>query len=116
MAEHQEVQWAYGVIYDDLRACGCGRFDDRLKLLRQLLQDCPLYEGVPKWDSALAEWFLCLATAADLIEHGGSIGGSWITEKGKRLLAVLEDEAAVEKLGGDPVGYCPCVDCVAKGG
>lgn len=111
---HSEVGWAYAVIFDDLGACGCGYFDERLALVRQVLRDCPLYED-DRWrayNDPLGEWFLCTVTNADLLEHGGGIGGSWITDKGKRFLAVLEDDTSwVALTGDDPVGYCECGDC-----
>jgi hypothetical protein len=109
---HSEVGWAYGVIYDDLHQCGCGYAEARLELVREVLRDCPLYDGTwRKYDTPLAEWLLCLMDAAGLIEHGGSIGGSWITEKGKRLLAVLEAEDAWTSLLNGQAGYCECPAC-----
>lgn len=112
---HDEIGWAYAVIYDDLGNCGCGYAEERLALVRQVLRDCPLYED-ERWRSysgPLGEWLLSIMSHADLIEHGSSIGGSWITEKGKRFLAVLEDEAAWRSLIEDdpPGGYCECQDC-----
>lgn len=113
--EHSEIGWAYGVIYDDLKSCGCGIFESRMELLRQALRDCPLFEDsrYEKYQDPMAEWFLCLLDGAELIDHGTSISGSWITEKGSRLLAVLEDEASWNALVNDepPMGYCPVKDC-----
>jgi hypothetical protein len=108
---HDEIGWAYGVICDDVGDCGCGYTEGRLEVLRQVLRDCPLYEDERwrKYDSPLAEWLLCVMTNADLLEHGGSVGGSWITDKGKRLLAVLDSEDGWKSLTedeGPSYGYC----------
>lgn len=114
-AQHTEAGWAYRVRYDDLGDCGCGQSDQRLELVRQVLRDCPLYED-ERWrayDSPLAEWLLAIMAGADLIEHGSTLGGSWITEKGQRLLSALEDAAVWEALT-EPnalVGYCECPEC-----
>lgn len=115
--EHSEVSWAYAIIYDELHACGCGNFTSRLELVRQVLRDCPLYEGDSwqKYSEPAAEWLLCVLTDADLIEHGTSIGGSWLTDKGRRFLTILENEKDWEGLLGDnSVGYCECLECDRK--
>lgn len=109
---HSEVGWAYKVIYDDLHACGCGLFESRIEFLKNTLNEFPLYKSAwPHRDMPLGEWFLCLLDDAELIEHGYSIGGSWLTDKGKRFLAVLNDDAQYEELVGDSVGYCTCAEC-----
>jgi hypothetical protein len=111
---HDETGWAYGVIYDQLHNCGCGHHKERLALVRQVLRDCPLHDD-ERWrayDTPAAEWLLCVMSDADLIEHGGTVSGSWITDKGKRLLTVFENPAAWESLTDDgPVGYCECTEC-----
>lgn len=109
---HNEAGWAYAVIFDDLRSCGCGIFEARLDFLKDTLNEFPLYESNwPHRGTALGEWFLCLLDGADLIEHGSSIGGSWLTGKGARLLAVLNDEEKYKALLSDSVGYCECAEC-----
>lgn len=113
---HSEVGWAYGVIYDDLRACGCGQDVARLQLVRDTLGTSDQFIS-PADDTPLAEWFLHLLDGAGLIEHGSSIRVSWLTAKGKRFLAVLNDPAGWAALtsGVDIVGYCPagsdCPEC-----
>lgn len=114
-ATHSEPGWAYGVVFTDLHNCGCGQFDERLALVRQILRDCPLYDN-ERWrtySTPADEWVLCLLSDADLIEHGGSVGGSWITDKGKRFLAALEDEETWRLLTDcdAAIGYCECSDC-----
>ncbi len=34
---------------------------------------------------------------AALTEHGGSVGGAWLTERGKRVLAALHAPGAIEE-------------------
>lgn len=114
MSEHSEAGWAYGVIYDDLRDCGCGRTVERLELVREALRDCPLYNGTSqKWSTPLHEWFLCLLDSAGLIDHGSVITGSWLTDKGIRLLAALNDDATWSALTAEErdFGYCECKEC-----
>lgn len=96
----EALEWVRDVIYDDLHACGCGYFESRLEFLRDTLRDFPLYQSEEIWGKytePVAEWFLCFLDGAELIEHGGSLSGSWLTAKGKRLLSLLEDESFFEK-------------------
>ena len=111
--EHSEAGWAYRVLYDDLGSCGCGQPVERLELVRDALRDCPLYDGTSRnWATPLHEWFLCLLDSAGLIEHGSVITGSWLTEKGTRLLTALNDEVIWSALvGDDDLGCCECEDC-----
>lgn len=120
--QHSETGWAYGVIYDDLGACGCGQHHARLELARDVLAGTTDEQWVrPPDESPLAEWFLHLLDHADLIDHGSSIRTSWLTEKGRRFLAVLQDPAAFAALTGDDhaAGYCPagrdCTECALPG-
>lgn len=109
---HNEIGWAYAVVFDDLNACGCGIFESRLAFLKDALNQFPLYNSNwPHRGTALGEWFLCLLDGAKLTEHGSSIGGSWLTEKGERLLAVLNNEEQYQALLSDSVGYCECPEC-----
>lgn len=112
--EHAEQHWLYGVIYGELKFCGCGRPEDSLALIVEMLRACPWYEGAwEEFDQRLTTGgFQIVAgvlTEADLIEHGSSVGGSWITEKGKRFLALAgADDFDIDSL--DEVGFS-CSDC-----
>ena len=109
--EHTDLCWAQHVIEDDLPFCGCGYYRGRIELVRDVLRDCPLYENGAraKYDSPLAEWLLCMLDNAELIDHGTSIGRSWITDKGQRLLAILNDPANLEALADRD--WMPCAAC-----
>ena len=115
--ERHESGWAYRVIFLDIGMCGCGHYDERLDILKEVLNACPLWEleKTPEYlRTPLGEWFLCLLDKAELIEHGSSIGGSWLTEKGTRLLNALNDEDIWKEFQDDTVGMCECSDCEPK--
>ena len=81
--------------------CGCGNPEAAAETLRVLLTLCPLYDHQAELKALLPNdgvRLLLLYTIDhfDLIEHGTGIGGSWLTEKGKDLLAALEREKAVD--------------------
>jgi hypothetical protein len=107
--------------FDALGFCGCGRPDDALLYVRNVLRHVhslktdgwPLLEGIgpkPAWD----EWikghrergetlfhgdtgaeYLVYYLLADkgLLEHGGSLPG-WLTPEGEAILAELEAHSA----------------------
>lgn len=84
--------------------CGCGNPEDALELIHELLRVMnvrPLERDHDRLDellptSGIKMIVLQALTEADLLEHGGNIGGSWPTEKGERVLAVLEQVEAEE--------------------
>lgn len=113
--EHRESGWAYEVVLNDLGMCGCGMYDERLGILKEVMNAFPLYEGdnVPGYlRTALGEWFLCLLDKAELIEHGTSIGGSWLTDKGERFLKAINDESIWSGFINDSaMSFCECPEC-----
>jgi hypothetical protein len=78
----------------DLHQCGCGSPQETWKLIHELLSLAPFYED-GRWKQVegilgRAHGFvLGVLTEADLLEHGGSVGGSWITDKGRWLLEAV---------------------------
>lgn len=100
--------------------CGCGSPDDATRLLYDVLRvietrwrdsealnlfnpkDRPSLNEIWKSESDALKallpsdgvyyFVLYILSDWDLLEHGGSVGGSWLTEKGKALLAALEAE------------------------
>lgn len=99
---------AYEILYSDLNNCGCGFFEDRLSLLREVLRAFPLYEkhNLEYLNTPLGEWFLVLLDGSELIEHGPSIGSAWLSSKGQEFLSLLNDEEVYAALIGDePVGF-----------
>lgn len=87
--------------------CGCGMPEEALKWLRDCLSDVehrsnvewkqepPVYQGriharmepLPRGVEYLLWYWM---DSLQLIEHGGSVGGSWLTERGTHLLRRLE--------------------------
>lgn len=110
---HNELGWAYIILFWPLAMCGCGQFGARLALLKETLEAMPLYESKKDLDylkTPLGEWLLSIITHAELIEHGTSIGGSWLTDMGFRFLKCLEDLDALEAYI-DEHGMCECPEC-----
>jgi hypothetical protein len=93
-------------IIKSLKFCGCGDPDAGYSGLRDFLA---IFDAGDRSEAAwkakcdrVTEWFkklgdptayllLYFFTETDLIEHGGSVGGSWLTEKGQLALEFLRD-------------------------
>lgn len=89
------------IIFNDLNLCGC-MDESALTLLLECLFYCKnLHEKIRSieielWDSMVQRLFsgnqgaayctFSLLDVASLIEHGASIRGSWLTEKGEVFL------------------------------
>ena len=78
--------------------CGCGDPVAGLQWLMDLLKMHPLYEHQQEMAASLpdiGQRMLAIGQLdhAGLTEHGGTIEGAWLTDKGKALLARLEEEA-----------------------
>jgi hypothetical protein len=75
---------------DILGGCGCGRSatfaTEAVDLLRYFGDAAQKPKKLDERSELLAHWF----DSRDLIEHGTVIGGSWLTEKGKQVLAALD--------------------------
>lgn len=76
-----------------LGGCGCGPSDElgkrAIKVLENFASDdwenrFSVYDN--EADEVLAHWM----DSKDLIEHGSSISGSWLTEKGKNVFEVIK--------------------------
>lgn len=95
-AEEDEIAHVKNVIHGDLALCVCGQSEAALGLIRDVLALCPLYENA-RWkkvekvagSAGAAHMVLSQLTNANLIEHGGSIGGSWLTPHGEWLRDIL---------------------------
>lgn len=77
----------------DLPFCGCGSSVRFVSMLRDYLasadEDDNLLGPITSGD-LLAELIAHIACSAGLTEHGGSVFGSWLTEKGTRALQMWE--------------------------
>lgn len=93
-----------GVSYDDaadylwvgvLGGCGCGSADLLADKAVAVLKNFELeptdpsrfYVGENVTNELLAHWL----DSKGLLEHGGSVSGSWLTDKGKEVLQLIKD-------------------------
>lgn len=103
--------------------CGCGSPEDAAEALRKLLSLHPPYDHRKEFeawiqDSGLAMLVLYTLDHFGLTEHGGTVGGGWLTDKGQAVLAALEAAspdhfAALESnwcIHGYSLGE-PCPEC-----
>lgn len=104
-----EIQRFY---FEDLKWCGCGNPGEALTFMRDVLEllysrseesraersNMPYEQSAwAKGAKALDEMlpgtlglsYLYMLDALDLTEHGGFVGGSWLTDKGNAVLAML---------------------------
>lgn len=84
--------------------CGCGDPVSGLEWLLDLLNFHPLYENQKALQDLLPDigqrqLALGQLDCADLTEHGGTIEGAWLTEKGTALRDCLRAEAPNEFRG-----------------
>lgn len=87
------------VVMDLCGLCGCG--DDSIKedIIKVLIaiadrhdRDWPDDWEQPIKDEKYYELILHILTNADLLEHGGSVYGSWPTDKGEEVLRIILGE------------------------
>jgi hypothetical protein len=88
------LQHVNGLFYTDLGLCGCGNAEEAFELIRDLLRLAPFYEHRDEvraliGDGPTGHIVLSTLDHADLIEHGGTIHGSWLTDKGEWYLKAL---------------------------
>lgn len=58
---------------------------------------CGLTEGNRNYE-ALIDFVLYILNDKGFLEHGSSIGGSWLTDKGKLFLYLLEINKLIEDM------------------
>jgi hypothetical protein len=102
------LQWAD----EELGLCACGS-DGPHQVIQEVLERCSLWstKSLPTWArrhlrldypmrDASGRWVELVAKMLDskgFLEHGSSIGGSWLTICGKALLAVLQRGAFADE-------------------
>ena len=98
---------------DEMNWCGCGMPENSAILIRDILRLLPLYDHHEEFKEliqpeAAAYIILYQMDAANLIEHGGTVGGAWITPFGQSVLELLngirteKDWGEVFLNGSDP--------------
>lgn len=93
--------------YEELKFCDCGNPEDIMQLIKDILNqiehkrdDEKTYEDNQeeiikifnfngKVNHAVRDFILNYLDIVGLLEHGGSIGGSWLTEKGQVILSLM---------------------------
>lgn len=106
---HYDTEWEARSI-GTLGMCGCGTPEEAYNFLREVLRVCDRRDRTKEWVSAEAVVSKMIAAHPDLtahilmhfltdkevIEHGGSVGGSWLTKTGEEIVdgepAPTEDE------------------------
>ncbi|MEN6534196.1 MAG: hypothetical protein ABFD89_11080 [Bryobacteraceae bacterium] len=104
-------------LFADMHVCGCMEFSDIVGVIRTSLENLNSEIGQrPEFHEALGvphpigDLILSMLDNADLCEHGGNHGFSWLTWKGCTLLNGLREhkdediETEMENFGGEPVG------------
>jgi len=87
--------------YRKLNFCGCGNPDTQMQFLRDVLRAINRRSEGNTWKEdtkkieallpgALGQFYLYWLDSMGITEHGGSIGGDWLTEKGKELLLLMD--------------------------
>lgn len=85
---------------DILQQCGCGNPEDNFNLLRAALIECDRRPTAKLWVNAqetiaqliaaspmaAAEVLMNFLTHCNLLEHGGHVGGSWLTPLGNYVV------------------------------
>lgn len=87
---------------DEMHFCACNIPNAGARLVLSVLRLCPLSGHRPEFerlipDAGAQHIILSLLNHVDLLEHGGGIGGSWLTDKGRRVLASLEELAKTDQ-------------------
>lgn len=104
--EHRLLCHIYATL-DRMPNCGCGNPETAYKLIHDLLSLAPLYKD-DGWQKAREligsdgahQIVMSALTDADLMSHGGSIGGSWITDRGKWFLWAVDQVGGIDGLDG----------------
>lgn len=107
-----QARHLYALFYDEIGLCGCGQPGAAVDLIRRLLNLAPFYEHpaemIAEFDgnAGIEHLVLSVLDHVGLTEHGGSIGGSWLTDKGRavqQLLSLGTADSVDEMLDG--AGY-----------
>lgn len=96
------------VWYDDFKFCGCGCPEDVMRFIGQVLaekqkiSDAPVpknFNDTNLWDEInkllpstdMKSWVVSyLLDSKGFTEHGGGVGGSWLTGEGLELLEAIQ--------------------------
>ena len=74
----------------ELGICGCGMPDETYKAVFEMLKRARDKGKLIESDSPYELFMAYTLDHLELLEHGSSIYGSWLTEKGEKMIAALE--------------------------
>jgi hypothetical protein len=105
-----ELQHLYALFYGDLGICGCNMPWEAYNVVRDLLaycaqdhadRDCHDLNRIIGTDGAV-HLVLCLLDNAKLIEHGSTVAGAWLTDKGRCALEWMRRHEWEDREDGTP--------------
>lgn len=129
-SEEQRLLCHLYATLNKIPCCGCGNPEDAHRLIHQILSLAPLHTD-DSWQKAREligsdgafQIVLSALNDANLMEHGTTVGGSWLTDRGKWFLWAVEQVGGIGTLTDklDGVGFPhdwdyeaqdvrPCVD------
>lgn len=77
-------------IIDELNICGCGCPEKVYKLIHRTMKE--VYEvGVSTDATSYYDFMIYQLNHMEFLEHGSSIYGSYVTEKGRKLMEALDE-------------------------
>jgi hypothetical protein len=108
-----DAEHLYKILVGDLPICGCGNPETAYELVHKMLGLAPFYErswneiADPIGTAGACYIVLGALDAAGLMEHGGGIGGSWLTPKGEWCLNALNLGGTMRELSDrfDSIGF-----------
>lgn len=76
-------------LIEELGICGCGCPTEAYKAVHEVLFKMPSLES-EEMDNPYISFMIYTLNHLGFLEHGSSIYGSWLTEKGRQLLEALD--------------------------
>ena len=80
-------------LIDELGICGCGNPEMVYRLIHAVLKE--ILESRVRTDDEVGyyDYIIYQLNEQGFLEHGSSIYGSWVTERGKKLIEALDEMA-----------------------
>lgn len=92
-------------VFDDIGICGCGDPDSVLDMLEEYLEKKSDYMSfkdqiafAEKYHEELMLFMMYIMDNKGFTDHGSSVYGSWLTDKGKHFLELLKKEKNNENI------------------
>ena len=79
-------------LVDELGICGCGCPSSVYATIHEVVKDIN-FAGPRTDQSDYCNYMIYQLNEQGFLEHGSSIFGSWVTEKGKKLIEALDEMA-----------------------